>query len=111
MITLCILVDYLKSKKGYPLQNTANDSEFVNAEIQENLKEEFVTITTDVVEVVFSNKGGDIISYKLLKHFDKESHSYQSVLNSTGSCLYDLFMYSDFIMKSAVDGLVATGIS
>jgi YidC/Oxa1 family membrane protein insertase len=50
-----------------------NDSEFVNAEIQENLKEEFVTITTDVVEVVFSNKGGDIISYKLLKHFDKDT--------------------------------------
>ncbi len=32
-----------------------------------------LTITTDKVKVLFSQKGGDIISYQLLEHFDKDT--------------------------------------
>ncbi|MGL4986388.1 MAG: membrane protein insertase YidC [Treponemataceae bacterium] len=40
---------------------------------EENVKEETVTIETDLVRVVFTNRGGDIISYELLDHLDKGS--------------------------------------
>lgn len=43
---------------------------FVEQEESEILKEEHFTIKTNVVEVVFTNKGGDIISYKLLNYSD-----------------------------------------
>jgi len=33
--------------------------------------EEIVEIKTDLVKVVFTNKGGDVVSYKLLQHKDK----------------------------------------
>ena len=49
-------------------------------------KEEFYTIKTDKVEVKFTSKGGDIVSYKLLEHFDKDSNdSVEMVDNVTGS--------------------------
>ncbi|MBR0476449.1 MAG: membrane protein insertase YidC [Treponema sp.] len=32
-----------------------------------------LTITTDKVKVLFSQKGGDIVSYQLLEHFDKDT--------------------------------------
>ena len=32
-----------------------------------------LTITTDKVNVLFSQKGGDIVSYQLLEHFDKDT--------------------------------------
>lgn len=41
---------------------------------EENLKEEFVTITTESVKVTFTNRGGDIISYELLNHADKDGY-------------------------------------
>ncbi len=37
----------------------------------ENLSEEKAVIETDLVRVEFTNKGGDIVSYKLKKHMDK----------------------------------------
>ena len=43
----------------------------VNTDDQEALKDENVVIETDLVRVEFSNRGGDIISYKLKKHTDK----------------------------------------
>lgn len=37
-------------------------------------QEEKFTVTTDKVEVVLTNRGGDIISYKLLDHLDPETN-------------------------------------
>ena len=37
-------------------------------------QEEKFTVTTDKVEVVLTNRGGDIISYKLLDHLDQETN-------------------------------------
>ncbi|MDR2900808.1 MAG: membrane protein insertase YidC [Treponema sp.] len=39
----------------------------------ENIAEEHITIDTDLVTIVFSNKGGDIVSYKLKEHNDKDN--------------------------------------
>jgi YidC/Oxa1 family membrane protein insertase len=39
----------------------------------ENIAEEHFTMDTSLVTVVFSNKGGDIVSYKLKEHSDKEN--------------------------------------
>ncbi|OJF76568.1 MAG: membrane protein insertase YidC [Treponema sp. CETP13] len=39
---------------------------------ESDVKEENFTITTDYVKVVFTNRGGDIIDYQLLKHKDGE---------------------------------------
>ena len=38
----------------------------------ESLTEEFITVTTDLITVVFSNAGGDIVSWKLNNHQDGE---------------------------------------
>ena len=43
--------------------------------VKEIIPEQQYTIKTDKVEVVFTNKGGDIISYKLLEHTDKDTAS------------------------------------
>lgn len=50
----------------------------------ETIPEEKFTITTNKVKVVFTNKGGDIISYQLLEHFDKDTgHGVEMVDNIT----------------------------
>jgi len=43
----------------------------VNTDDKEALKEEKTVIETDLVRVEFTNRGGDIVSYKLKKHTDK----------------------------------------
>ena len=43
--------------------------------IKEIIPEQQYTIRTDKIEAVFTNKGGDIISYKLLEHKDKDTDS------------------------------------
>lgn len=42
---------------------------------EEVIPEQKYTIKTDKIEVEFTNKGGDIISYKLLEHKDKDTDS------------------------------------
>lgn len=50
----------------------------------EEVKEQTYTITTDLVKVVFSNKGGDVINYQLLKQADKQTgHGVEMVDNVT----------------------------
>ncbi len=39
----------------------------------ENLVNEWITMDTNLVTVIFSNKGGDIVSYKLKEHSDQEN--------------------------------------
>ncbi len=48
----------------------------IEDEDQPALTEQKYTIKTDKVEVVFTNKGGDIISYKLLDHMDMDTNDY-----------------------------------
>lgn len=54
-----------------------SDAEPTLGEVDDLLDEFYVeetyTITTDVVRVTFTNRGGDIISYELLKHSDGEA--------------------------------------
>lgn len=52
--------------------STADSSEF-DSEVQESVPEQQYTIRTDLVEAVFTNRGGDLISYKFLKHNDKDT--------------------------------------
>ncbi|WP_147615055.1 membrane protein insertase YidC [Treponema pectinovorum] len=42
----------------------------------ENLLEENFTIETKKVKVIFTNRGGDVLSYQLKDHFDSERNSY-----------------------------------
>lgn len=52
----------------------------------ENLNEEHFTITTNKAAVTFTNRGGDIISYKLLEHSDKTTgEGVEMVRNVTDS--------------------------
>ncbi|MDE5775409.1 MAG: membrane protein insertase YidC, partial [Treponemataceae bacterium] len=49
--------------------NSSEDSAGAN----ENLVEKKYTITTDKIKVVFTNRGGDIVSYELLDHKDTKT--------------------------------------
>ena len=56
-----------------------------DAEEQSTLVEQKYTITTDKVEVVFTNKGGDIISYKLLDHKDMDTNDFVQLSDNVNS--------------------------
>lgn len=69
------------SETGEIIQSESTETEAVKVSqlpvlevSEENLKEEFVTITTESVKVTFTNRGGDIISYELLNHADKDGY-------------------------------------
>ena len=55
------------------------------AEEQSTLVEQKYTITTDKVEAVFTNKGGDIISYKLLDHKDMDTNDFVQLSDNVNS--------------------------
>lgn len=55
------------------LSLSSENTGFVENENIELVSESDLTITTDKVKVVFSQKGGDIISYRLTDHFDKDT--------------------------------------
>lgn len=60
------------------------DNSIVSFGQNENKEQEF-TVKTDKLEVVFTNRGGDIISYRLLEHEDKKTGaSVQMADNITG---------------------------
>ena len=55
----------------------ALDSFFVSDEndhVAETSAEEFITVKTDLIEAVLTTKGGDVVSYKLLKHNDHDTN-------------------------------------
>ena len=56
-----------------------------DAEDQPALVEQKYTIKTDKVEAVFTNKGGDIISYKLLDHKDMDTGDYVQLSDNVNS--------------------------
>ena len=49
-----------------------SDNDFTEIE-DKDVREETFTIRTDKVEVVLTNRGGDIISYKLIDHLDTDT--------------------------------------
>lgn len=71
------------------IENSENLSESENKETQEvlaqefyvensnseleNIEEETYTIETEKAKIIFTNRGGDVISYQLKEHFDKET--------------------------------------
>ncbi len=57
----------LKEKNEVEKASTVASEKFV-VDTESSLEEEHVTISTDVFEVVLTNKGGDIIDYKLKNH-------------------------------------------
>ena len=67
------------------------DSGFAAVEVEEDaenqpaLTEQKYTIKTDKAEVVFTNKGGDIISYKLLDHKDMDTDDYVQISDNINS--------------------------
>lgn len=52
---------------------------------QPALTEQKYTIRTDKVEAVFTNKGGDIISYKLLDHKDMDTNDFVQISDNVNS--------------------------
>ena len=73
-------------------EKKSENQELVEAEIENNseekkesLKEEKFTIVTNKAEVVFTNKGGDIISYKLLDHKDMDTDDYVQLADNVNS--------------------------
>ncbi len=56
--------------------NEFSEVEESEVEAQPVIAEQKYTIKTDTIEVVFTNKGGDIISYKLLDHRDMDTDDY-----------------------------------
>ena len=63
----------------------AETTEEEPAEGEAALTEQKYTITTDKVEVIFTNKGGDIISYKLLGHKDMETNDFVQISDNVNN--------------------------
>lgn len=51
----------------------AESVEESDSEEKENVKEEFITYENDIIKVMFTTKGGDVISYILKNHPDKDT--------------------------------------
>lgn len=54
-------------------ESTESQSLGEAAEVEDNLMEEKFLVKTNMAEVILTNKGGDIVSYKLLNHKDSEA--------------------------------------
>lgn len=64
-------LEQAQSKSENELISTSFDNETEAGET--NTTEKEYVISTNKVRVVFTNKGGDVVSYKLLEHMDKET--------------------------------------
>lgn len=63
----------------------ATTTEAEEEEIQEDLIEKTYTIKTNKAEIIFTNKGGDIISYKLLDHMDMDTNDYVQISDNVNN--------------------------
>ena len=83
----------VEEPQEFSLDNSSAEiSEFsVNADLEEEtegqpaLVEQKYAIRTDKVEAVFTNKGGDIISYKLLDHKDMDTNDFVQLSDNVNS--------------------------
>ncbi len=74
-----ILTDTMFDEETTALLSEAEEVE------EENVvpaKEEKITINTGVAEVIFTTKGGDIVSYKLVGHNDKDTNDFVQLSDS-----------------------------
>ncbi len=71
------------------ISETSENTAFADSEAEEEgqpaLVEQKYTIRTDKVEAVFTNKGGDIISYKLLDHKDMDTDDFVQISDNVNS--------------------------
>ena len=71
------------------ISETSENEAFADSEDEEEgqpaLVEQKYTIRTDKVEAVFTNKGGDIISYKLLDHKDMDTDDFVQISDNVNS--------------------------
>ena len=71
------------------ISETSENAVFADSEDEEEgqpaLVEQKYTIRTDKVEAVFTNKGGDIISYKLLDHKDMDTDDFVQISDNVNS--------------------------
>lgn len=71
------------------ISETSENEAFADSEAEEEgqpaLVEQKYTIRTDKVEAVFTNKGGDIISYKLLDHKDMDTDDFVQISDNVNS--------------------------
>lgn len=70
----------MQAKKELEKAQSEAENEMISASfaeetsiVSENIPVQEYSITTNKVKVVFTNKGGDVVSYKLLDHKDKET--------------------------------------
>lgn len=70
----------MQAKKELEKAQSEAENEMISASfaeetsiVSENVPVQEYSITTNKVKVVFTNKGGDVVSYKLLDHKDKET--------------------------------------
>lgn len=63
-------------------ESTLSESNVIFEEEKEVLPEETFIVKTNKIEVVLTNKGGDIISYKLLNHNDKDTNDFIQLSDS-----------------------------
>lgn len=77
----------LSSMEDASVLAEADDSDFEASEVEadEKLVEQKYTIKTDKIEAVFTNKGGDIISYKLLDHKDMDTNDFVQLSDNVNS--------------------------
>ena len=83
----------MQAQKELEQEKVKLENEMISASFEEekNDSEESVvekeyTITTNKAKIVFTNKGGDIVSYKLLEHLDKETgDGVEMVMNADGT--------------------------
>lgn len=58
----------------FQISESTEKDEIIDNEIENAANEETFKIVTDKVEVILTNKGGDIISYKLTDHLDMDTN-------------------------------------
>ena len=58
------------------------DSAVLEAPDETVVGEQIVTVKTDIAEITFTNRGGDIISYKLLEHNNSKGDSYVEMVKN-----------------------------
>ncbi len=73
-----ILTDTMFDQETEALLNEAEEAE----EEEVPALEQKITINTGLAEVVFTTKGGDIISYKLTNHSDKDTNDFVQLSDS-----------------------------
>ena len=73
-----ILTDTLFDEESSTLLSEAETENA--AEEEAPVLEEKITINTGLAEVILTTKGGDILSYKLLGHNDKETNDFVQLL-------------------------------